>query len=170
MKSRLDQFRAPRNALLALSLWTPAPVLAQAPAPAPLELRLADVGRFATFADLTSVQWTGRTAKLRVLQVAEGGFKAGSEEFWGGWRHEIIDCEARTVAHAGFSSIRAGGREGPLTGDQRPATPLPAGSADEAVAKVVCDGWRPFAKVPVATTVADAVAAGRALVETGAEP
>lgn len=170
MKSRLDQFRAARNALLALSLWTPTPVLAQAPAQAPLKLRLADVGRFATFADMTSVRWTGRTAQLRVLQVAEGGFKAGAEEFWGGWRHEVIDCDARTIAHAGFSSIRAGGREGPLTGDQRPAAPLPAGSTDEAVAKVVCDGWRPYAKAPVATTVADAVKVGRPLIETGAEP
>lgn len=152
---------------MAFSLWT-GPAWAQTPAP--LELRLADVGRFAVFVDMGSVQWTGRAAKLRVLQVAEGGFKAGSEEFWGGWRHEVIDCDARTIAHAGFSSIRAGGREGPLTGDQRPAQPLPAGSPDEAVAKVVCDGWRPFAKVPVATSVEEAVRIGRPLIETGAEP
>lgn len=155
---------------MALSLWT-GPALAQAPSPAgPLELRLADVGRFAVFVDMRGVQWTGRTARLRVLQVAEGGFKAGTEEFWGGWRHEAIDCQARTIAHAGFSSIRAGGREGPLTGDQRPAASLPAGSADEAVAKVVCDGWRPFAQVPVATSVEQAVGLGRPLIETGAEP
>src|SRR3989338_6045528 len=106
MTSRLDQFRAARNALMAFCLWT-GPVTAQtpsaAPSPsAPLELRLADVGRFATFVDMGGVQWTGRAAKLRVLQVAEGGFKAGAEEFWGGWRHEVIDCDARTIAHAGF--------------------------------------------------------------------
>lgn len=167
MTSRLDQFRAARNALLAFCLWT-GPALARAPSP--LELRLADVGRFAVFVDLGGVQWTGRVAKLRVLQVAEGGFKAGAEEFWGGWRHEIIDCDARTIAHAGFASIRADGREGPLTGDLRPAQPLPVGSPDEAVAKVVCDGWRPFAKVPVATSVEQAVGVGRPLIETGAEP
>jgi hypothetical protein len=173
MKSRLDQIRAPRNALLALCVWT-APALAQTPAPAtlpaPLELRLADVGRFAAFVDMGGVQWTGRTAKLRVLQVTEGGFTAGAEEFWGGWRHEVIDCDARTIAHAGFGSIRAGGREGPVTGDLRPASPLPAGSTDEAVAKVVCDGWKPFAKVPVASSVEEAVKLGRPLIETGAEP
>jgi hypothetical protein len=169
MKSRLDQFRAPRNALLALVVCV-SPAWAQSPSPAPLELRLADVGRFAAFVDLTSIRWEGRAARLRVLQVTEGGFKAGTEEFWGGWRHEVIDCDARTIAHAGFGSIRAGGREGPVTGDQRPAAPLPAGSADEAVAKVVCDGWRPFAKVPVATSVEDAVQIGRPLIETGAEP
>ena len=55
-------------------LWT-GPALAQAPAAAPpatkLELRLADVARFAVFVDLTSVQWTGRTATLRLLQVTD---------------------------------------------------------------------------------------------------
>ena len=146
------------------------PAWAQTPSPAPLELRLADVGRFAAFVDMGSVQWTSRTAKLRVLQVTEGGFTAGAEEFWGGWRHEVIDCDARTIAHAGFGSIRAGGREGPVTGDQRPAAPLPPGSTDEAVAKVVCDGWKPYAATPIATSVAQAVAIGRPLIESGAEP
>lgn len=119
---------------------------------------------------MTSVQWTGRTAKLRVLQVTEGGFKAGTEEFWGGWRYEVIDCEVRTIAHVGFSSIRAGGREGPVMGDQRPATLLPVGSTDEAVAREVCDGWRPFKSVPVASSVEAAVAIARPLIETGSEP
>ncbi|WP_184717711.1 hypothetical protein [Caulobacter sp.] len=169
MKSRLDQFRATRNALLGLMMCA-SPAWAQTPAPAPLELRLADVGRFAVFVDMGAVQRTGSVVKLRVLQVAEGGFTAGAEAFWGGWRHEVIDCQARTIAHAGFASIRAGGREGPLTGDQRPAAPLSAGSADDAVAKVVCDAWRPYAKVPVATSVEAAVKIGRPLIETGAEP
>jgi hypothetical protein len=154
-------------------LWTsPAFAQAQLPAPPPakLELRLADVGRFAVFVDVTSVQWTGRTARLRVLQVTEGGFTAGAEAFWGGWRHEVLDCDARTLAHAGFGSIRAGGKEGPVTGDQRPAAPIPAGGADDAVAKVVCDGWKPFAGVPVALSVEQAVGIGRPLIETGAEP
>lgn len=136
----------------------------------PLQLRLADVGRFATFVDLGSVEWTGRVAKLRVLQVTEGGFKAGTEEFWGGWRYEVIDCDARAIAHAGFSSIRAGGREGPITGDQRPAGSIAPGGADAATAKVVCDGWKPYATIPSPTSVAQAVAIGRPLIETGAEP
>jgi hypothetical protein len=146
------------------------PALAQVPASAPLELRLADVGRFAAFVDMGAIAWTGRTAKLRVLQVAEEGFTAGTEAFWGGWRYEVIDCDARTVAHAGFSSVRVGGKEGPVSGDQRPAMAIPAGSADEAVAKVVCDGWRPYAAVPVAPTIEGAVELGRPLIERGAEP
>jgi len=173
MKSRLDHLRATRNALLAAMLWT-GPALAQAPAAAPppakLELRLADVARFAVFVDMSSVQWTGRTAKLRVLQVTEGGFRAGADEYWGGWRHEVIDCDARTIAHAGFGSIRAGGREGPVTGRQRPPAPIPPGGADDAAARVVCDGWKPFAGVPLATTVEQAVGLARPLIETGAEP
>ena len=173
MKSRLDHLRDLRNALLAAMLWT-SPALAQAPAPAlppaKLELRLADVARFAVFVDMGGVQWTGATAKLRLLQVTEGGFTAGAEAFWGGWRHEVIDCDARTIAHAGFGSIRAGGQEGPVTGRQSPAAPIPPGGADDAAARVVCDGWKPFAGVPVATSVEQAVSLARPLIETGAEP
>ena len=142
------------------------PALAQAP----LELRLADVGRFAAFVDMGGIAWTGRTARLRVLQVTEEGFTAGAEAFWGGWRHEVLDCEARTIAHAGFSSVRVGGKEGPVSGDLRPAAAIPAGSADDAVAKVVCDGRRPYAGVAAAGSVEDAVKIGRPLIATGAEP
>ena len=117
-----------------------------------------------------AIAWTGRTAKVRVLQVTEDGFTAGAEAFWGGWRHEVLDCDARTIAHAGFSSVRVGGKEGPVSGDQRPATAIPAGSADDAVAKVVCDGWRPYAAVRVTTSVEEAVRIGRPLITTGAEP
>jgi hypothetical protein len=167
----LDFLLLPRFAALlgggAIALASPA--LAQVPASTPLDLRLADVGRFAAFVDIGGVAWTGRTARLRVLQVAEDGFMAGGEAFWGGWRYEVIDCDARTIAHAGFSSIRAGGKEGPVSGDQRPAAAIPAGSADEAVAKVVCDGWRPFAGVSVAGSVEQAVKIGRPLIATGAE-
>ena len=150
-------------------LWT-GPALAQAPAQAQLELRLADVGRFAVFVDWGGVQRSGATARLRLLQVTEGGFTAGAQAYWGGWRHEVIDCQARTIAHGPFASIRAGGQEGPLTGDPRPAVPIPPGGADDAVARVVCDGWRPFAAVPVATSVEQAVGLARPLIETGAEP
>ena len=142
------------------------PALAQTP----LELRLADVGRFAAFVDMGAIAWTGRTARLRVLQVAEDGFTAGTEAFWGGWRYEVLDCDARTIAHAGFSSVRVGGKEGPVSGDLRPAAAIPPGSADAAVAKVVCDGWKPYAGVAVATSLEEAVKLGRPLIESGAEP
>jgi hypothetical protein len=139
-------------------------------AQAPLELRLADVGRFAAFVDMGGIAWTGRTAKLRVLQVAEDGFTAGTEAFWGGWRYEVLDCDARTIAHVGFSSVRVGGKEGPVSGDLRPAAAIPAGSADAAVAKVVCDGWRPYVGVATASSVEQAVKSGRPLIATGLEP
>lgn len=163
----VDFVRRTSVAALACGLTALAsPALAQAP----LDLRLADVGRFASFVDMGGIAWSGRTARLRVLQVAEDGFTAGSEAFWGGWRYEILDCDARTIAHAGFSSVRVGGREGPVSGDQRPAAAIPAGSADDAVAKVVCDGRRPYAGVAVATSVEEAVRIGRPLIATGAEP
>jgi len=139
-------------------------------AQAPLELRLADVGRFASFVDMTSRQAEGQAVRVRVLQVAEADFEVAGEAYWGGWRHEVIDCPARTLAHAGFSSLRATGREGPVMGDRRPAGVPAAGGTDEAVLKVVCDGWKPFAKIPVATSIEEAVKIGRPLIETGAEP
>jgi len=146
------------------------PAMTQVPAAPPLELRLADVGRFAAFVDMGAIAWTGRTAKLRVLQVTEEGFTVGSEAFWGGWRYEVIDCDARTIAHAGFSSVRVGGKEGPISGNLRPVTAIPAGGADDAVARVVCDGWRPYAGVAVTTSVEQAVKIARPLIATGAEP
>jgi len=158
--------RFPGLSVAVLATLLASPVHAQAP----LELRLADVGRFAVFVDMGGIAWTGRTARLRVLQVAEDGFTAGTEAFWGGWRHEVIDSDARTLAHAGFSSVRVGGQEGPISGDQRPAATIPAGGADAAVARVVCEGWRPFVDVPVAGSVAEAVVIGRPLIATGAEP
>lgn len=146
-------------------MWT-GPAAAQAQ----LELRLADVGRFASFVDMTSRQPEGSAVRVRVLQVAEADFEVAGEAYWGGWRHELIDCPARTLAHAGFSSLRATGREGPVMGDQRPATVPSPGGTDEAVLKVVCDGWKPFKPVPVATSVEQAVKLARPLIETGAEP
>ena len=159
-----------------LAVLLAGPALAQVPPPAPtpapaeLELRLADVGRFGSFVDLTSVQPEGDAIQIRVLQVAEADFQAAGEAYWGGWRHEILDCQARTLAHAGFSSLRATGREGPVMGDRRPAVVPARGGTDEAVLRVVCDGWKPFATVPVATSVEQAVGIGRPLIETGAEP
>lgn len=76
----------------------------------------------------------------------------------------------RTIAYAEFSGVRVGGKEGPASGDLRPAAAVPKGSADAAVAKVVCDGWRPYAAVPTIDTMATAVQTGRRLIETGAEP
>ena len=150
-------------------MWT-APASAQEPPKPPLELRLADVGRFASFVDMGSRQPEGSAVQVRVLQVAEADFEVASEAYWGGWRHEIIDCSARTLAHAGFSSLRATGREGPVMGDRRPAGVPAAGGTDAAVLKVVCDGWRPYATTPIATSVEEAVKIGRPLIESGAEP
>ena len=158
-------------------MWT-TPALAQAPAATPspatalpaTTLRLADVGRFASFVDMDSWRPEGSAVRVRVLQVAESDFQVAGEAYWGGWRHELIDCNARTLAHAGFSSLRASGREGPVMGDQRPAVVPARGGTDEAVLKVVCDDWKPFAKVPVAGGVEEAVRIGRPLIESGAEP
>ena len=143
-----------------------APALAQAS----LDLRLADVGRYASFVDLTTLRWEGRVAHLRLLQVTEDGFTAAGEAYWGGWSVVTLDCAARTVRHDGYASIRSGGREGPLSGKPEAAVAIPPGSIEDAAAKVVCDGARPYATVPVTHSVEEAVRIGRPLIATGAEP
>jgi hypothetical protein len=156
----------PMTAAVLLGLVFAGPSHAQAS----LDLRLADVGRYATFVDLTSLRWDGRVAHLRLLQVTEDGFMAAGEAYWGGWSVVTLDCAARTVAHDGYASLRAGGKEGPLSGKPEAAVAIPPGSAEDAAATVVCDGARPYATVPVAAGLEDAVRIGRPLIATGAEP
>jgi hypothetical protein len=157
---------APTTAAMLLALVLGGPSRAQAS----LDLRLVDVGRYATFADLTSLRWEGRVAQLRLLQVTEDGFMAAREAYWGGWSVVTLDCTARTVTHDGYASIRAGGKEGPLSGKPEVAVVIPPGSIEDAAAKVVCDGWRPYASVPVIHDVEEAVRISRPLIATGAEP
>ena len=111
---------------VAMSLVLAGPSRAQAS----LDLRLADVGRYATFVDLTTLRWDGRVAHLRLLQVTEDGFTAAGEAYWGGWSVVTLDCAARTVRHDGYASIRASGKEGPLSGKPEAAEAIPPGSTE----------------------------------------
>ncbi|WP_269713662.1 hypothetical protein [Caulobacter sp. NIBR2454] len=143
---------------------------AQAQAPAKLALKLVDVGRYAAFVDEGAIAWTGRTARLRVLQVVETDFIAAGEAYWGGWQVFSIDCDARTLVRGGYASIRANSREGPLSGGEAKAETIPAGGMEEAAARLVCDGHTPFPAVTVAESIEQAVKIGRPLIETGLEP
>ncbi|WP_369059350.1 hypothetical protein ABOZ73_17325 [Caulobacter sp. 73W] len=137
---------------------------------AKLSLKLVDVGRYAAFVDEAGITWSGRTAKLRVLQVVETDFIAAGEAYWGGWQALTIDCDARTLVRNAYASIRATGREGPLSGAPTPTEPIPGGGMEEAAAKLVCDGHAPFPAVRTAESVEEAVRIGRPLIESGAEP
>ena len=156
------------NALLTGILLIAAPAHAQSPAK--LALKLVDVGRYAAFVDETGIAWTGRTAKLRVLQVVEIDFIAAGEAYWGGWQVFSIDCDARTLVRGGYASLRANGREGPLSGGATKAEAIPSGGMEEATAHLVCDGHAPFPAVPVAQSLEQAVEIGRPLIESGLEP
>ena len=156
------------NALLTGILLIAAPAHAQSPAK--LALKLVDVGRYAAFVDEASLIWRGRTANLRVLQVVETDFIAAGEAYWGGWQALTIDCDAQTLTRDGYASIRATGREGPLSGKPASPEPIPGGGMEEAAAKLICEGHAPFPAVPVAGSVEEAVKIGRPLIESGAEP
>lgn len=168
MPAGLNDLRRAGNALLTGIFLIAAPAHAQAPAK--LSLKLVDVGRYAAFVDEGGIVWTGRTAKLRVLQVVETDFVAAGEAYWGGWQALIIDCDARTLIRDGYSSIRATGREGPLRGKPTSPEPIPGGGMEEAAARLVCNGHAPFPAVPVAEDIEQAVRIGRPLIESGAEP
>ncbi|MFN3856310.1 MAG: hypothetical protein ACK4RV_01060 [Caulobacter sp.] len=129
-------------------------------------LRPTDLGAYALFTDLDSIEWTGRTARVRLLQVTGEGFEVAGVAYVGGWRHFEIDCAARTVRETGFSSLRADGVEGPLTGIDRPAEAVAAGGLADMASRVVCEDERPLGAGDLAGVDA-AVEAGRRWIPTG---
>lgn len=129
-------------------------------------LRPTQLGAFAMFTDLDSVERTGTTAKFRVLQVTETGFTAGGVAYVGGWRWFEVDCAARTARGLGFASVRADGVEGPVTGGAGDMARIAPGGIEDEAAKVVCDGAYPLGAQDVEGVNA-AVAAGRRWIPTG---
>ena len=149
--------------LIALAcLLVPATALAQ-------PLRPVQVGRFAQFLDLGSLERDGDLARFHYLLVVADDFEAGGERFWGGWSSMTIDCKARTADLTGFQSVRVGGSEGPKTADAQPGWPIAPGSLEAALADAACDGERVLER-PDVGNVAEAVELGRAWLEEPAPP
>ena len=93
------------------------------------------IGRFAVFADVTSITREGDVARMRSLQVAEEGFRAGDRVYVGGWSRWAFDCRAGTADLLDFASLRDDGVEGPATPDPAPAfAAAPGGDAAELLA------------------------------------
>ena len=128
-------------------------------------LRPTQLGAFAMFTDLDSVERTGALAKVRVLQVTEEGFTAGGVAYVGGWRWFEVDCEARTARNLGFASVRADGIEGPVTGGGGEMAKIAPGGIEDEAATVVCDGASPLGAADVGGVDA-AVQAGRRWIPT----
>lgn len=98
----------------------------------PHHLVLAGAGRFAVFADLTSVQPDGNGIRMRAFQVAEEDFEVAGQAYWGGWSWWRFDCENRMADRLDFAAVKAGGAEGPATPDPAPAyDAAPGGDAAE---------------------------------------
>jgi hypothetical protein len=75
---------------------------------------LTGSGRFAVFADLSTMQRDGDIATMRSFQVVEPGFTAGGTAYWGGWSRWSFDCKALTADRLDFAAVREGGAEGPV--------------------------------------------------------
>lgn len=145
--------------MIGLMLATPACAEPTPPQDGP-RLVLTGVGRFAVLADLSTVDRDGDAVRMRALQVAEEGFTAGGQTYWGGWSWWAFDCRARTADRLDFASVREGGAEGPATPDTAPAYPAaPGGDAAELLA-VACDPAS--AGEADADNLEDAVRVGRA--------
>ena len=120
---------------------------------------LTGSGRFAVFADLSTIERDGDIATMRSFQVVEPGFTAGANAYWGGWSRWRFDCKAMTADRLDFVGVREGGAEGPSSPDNQPAyAAAPGGDAAELLAAACGDANRP-AEV---TTLEDAVRRGRA--------
>ena len=101
------------------------------------------VGRFAQFADVSSIEREGDVARMRSLQVTEEGFKVGEALYVGGWSRWAFDCRAKLADRLDFASLRADGVEGPATPDPAPPYPAaPGGDAAELLA-MACSETRP---------------------------
>ena len=120
---------------------------------------LTGTGRFAVFADTTSIQREGDLVRMRAFQVVEPSFTAGDAAYWGGWSWWAFDCAARTADRLDFASVREGGVEGPAMADDAPPyEAAPGGDAAELLA-VACGAT---VTAPDATTLEEAVRIGRA--------
>ena len=127
-------------------------------APEPHRFVLTGSGRFAVFADLSTIERDGDIATMRSFQVVEPGFTAGANAYWGGWSRWRFDCKAMTADRLDFAGVREGGAEGPSSPDNQPAyAAAPGGDAAELLAVACGDADRPSD----ATTLEDAVRRGR---------
>lgn len=135
-------------------------LLLSPPAEAPHRFVYLGAGRFARYADLSTLTPEGPDGgRIRVFQVVEPEFRAGGAAYWGGWSWWRFDCRKDApVDRLDFASVREGGAEGPAIPDDAPPYPaLEGGDAFEMVV-VACN---PDAQDIDATTLQEVVRHGR---------
>jgi hypothetical protein len=103
------------------------------------QLVITGVGRFAVFADLSTIRREADTVRMRAFQAAEADFEIGGQAYWGGWSWWSFDCAARTADRLDFAAVKAGGAEGPATPDASPAYEAAAGGDAAELLAVACD-------------------------------
>lgn len=130
-------------------------------------LVLTGVGRFAVFADASTITADDGGVRMRALQVSERGFAVGDVEYWGGWSWWRFDCTAGTADRLDFASVRVGGAEGPATPDAAPPHQISPGGDSAELAAVACAAEAPPAD---AASVAQAAALGQAMLAGEIDP
>lgn len=128
-------------------------------------LVLVGAGRFAVFADLSTVERRGDAVRMRALQIGEEDLVVAGELYWGGWSWWAFDCAAQTADRLDFASVRDGGVEGPATADLAPSYPAAPGGDAAELLQIACDPGS--GGLAGSATVSEAVRAGReALADT----
>jgi len=124
----------------ALCLALASPALAQTEPAGDHRFVYLGAGRFAQYADLSTLTAEGNGGRIRVFQVVEPDFRAGGTAYWGGWSWWRFDCgPGGQVDRLDFASVREGGAEGPATPDPAPPYAVaPGGDAFEMVV-VACN-------------------------------
>ena len=121
---------------------------------------LAHLGRFAVFADRSSIERKDGAVAMRALQVADAGFRVGDQAYWGGWSHWRFDCAARTADRLDFASIKEGGEVAVPFPDNAPAYDAAPGGEAAELLDIACRGtWHTAGD---ARSVEEAVQKGRA--------
>lgn len=123
------------------------------------DLVLAHLGRFAVFADRTSIRREGDVAEMRALQVADADFRVGDQAYWGGWSRWRFDCVARSADRLDFASLREGGAETAPYPDEAPAYDAAPGGEAGQLLEIACGAATPEAGG--ASSLAEAVRLGR---------
>ena len=138
-----------------------------APPSGPLDLQLSAANaRYAIYFQRPSIKWTGRQAEVWIFMALPAS--AGSP---GGWYLQKVDCTSRSMGASGIYPVTASGAVRPEMADMaKPMAPITAGSMDESVSQILCDGKTFNFNRPAVADVPAASAQARELLTSLAKP
>jgi hypothetical protein len=158
-----------RGGLLGLVLLVSAPVAhgQAAPPSGPLDLQLSAANsRYAIYFQRPSIKWTGRQAEVWIFMALPASASSP-----GGWYLQKVDCASRTMGASGIYPVTSSGVvRSEIASTAKPMGPITAGSMDESVSQILCDGKTFNFDRPAVTDVPAASVQARELLASLAKP